>query len=85
MTIRRGKDSVHSQVGVMVGFVSSEDTGKPEAMTVNFVDWCSKANRRIVESSFAAETHAAVVGVGREQYVRAGAGLRNPSREKGGD
>ena len=68
--IRRGKESVHSQTGVMVGIVSKDSIERSDAIPVNFLDWSSKTNKRIVESSFAAETQAAVVGLGRAQYVR---------------
>ena len=38
---------------------------------MNIISWKSKTNRRVIESSFAAETHAAMLGHSSGQYLRA--------------
>ena len=65
------KKLVYSQKGAVVGFVSRGDTRK-QGVKINFnlLDWKSATNRRVVESSFAAETQAALLGRGLAQYVQ---------------
>ena len=53
---------VYSQKGVILGMVTKGDTSKQgERIHYNVLDWRSSTNRRVVESSFAAETHAALM------------------------
>ena len=40
-------------------------------MEANFIAWKSKTNKRIIESSFAAETHGAIMDHGTAQHLRA--------------
>ena len=56
------KRLVYSQKGGVVGFVkrgSTEVRGEPGH--INILDWRSSINKRVVESSFAAENHAALM------------------------
>lgn len=54
----------------MVGICRREDLESTNEIPCNFVAWKTKTNRRIIESSFAADTHAAVIGCGCGQYQR---------------
>ena len=64
------KKMLYSQKGAVTGFVKCSDLDRTDGVSCNFTSWCSKTNRRIVESSFAAETHGAIVGFGQGQYQR---------------
>ena len=62
---------VYSQKGAVVGFVkrgSTETKGTPNH--INILDWRSSANKRVVESSFAAETHAALMALGMGHFCQ---------------
>lgn len=50
--------SIYSQQDYCVGL------GKIHAIIGNFTSWRTKMNRRVVESSVAAKTHAAIIGHG---------------------
>lgn len=65
------KKLIYSQKGCCTGIVKTSDLEKTHAVNVNFTSWRTKTNRRVVESSFAAETHAAIMGHGSAHYQRA--------------
>ena len=56
------KKLVYSQKGACVGFVKKGATDQEKHVHLNLIDWKSSTNRRVIESSFAAETHAAIMG-----------------------
>ena len=67
----RDKRLVYSQKGAMVGFVkrgSTELKGQPTHL--NIVDWKSSTNKRVIESSFSGETHAALMGHGMARFCQ---------------
>lgn len=64
------KKKLYSQKGCVVGIVKRTDLVRTDAVRCNFLSWRSKTNRRIVQSSFAAETHAALMGHGQGHYLR---------------
>ena len=66
------KKLVYSQKGVCIGFVRKGSTMREERAHLNLVDWRSSTNRRVVESSFAAETCGALMGA---QYGQIRSGL----------
>jgi len=65
------KQLVRSQHGVLVALVAKEALDSTKAAVVSPLDWVSHASRRVVTSTFAAETGAAIEAVGRAVYVRA--------------
>lgn len=66
------KRMLYSQKGVITGFVRKADLELTDPVDVNIMSWKSKTNKRIVESSFAAETHGALLGHGTGgHYLRA--------------
>ena len=52
----------YSQKGVCPGFVKQGSTQDGDRAHLNLIDWRSATNRRVVESSFAAETCGALMG-----------------------
>ena len=62
---------VRSQHGAMVVIASEEEMNSTEGIRASPVDWFSRASRRIVRSTFAAETGAALEAYGRGAYVQA--------------
>ncbi|CAE7857041.1 unnamed protein product [Symbiodinium microadriaticum] len=56
------KKLVYSQKGVCLGFVKRGSTLTGDGAHLNLIDWRSATNRRVVESSFAAETCGALMG-----------------------
>ena len=65
------KRLVYSQKGGVVGFVkrgSTEVRGEPGH--INILDWRSSTNKRVVESSFAAENHAALMALGMGHFCQ---------------
>lgn len=64
------KKMLYSQKGCMVGIARECDLERTHEVPVNIMGWKSKTNRRIVESTFAAETHAAMMGYGRASFLR---------------
>ena len=64
------KEKLYSQKGVVLGFVRRSDMTNTGEVRCNFVDWKSKTNRRVVESSFQGETHAAFLGHDMGHYLR---------------
>ena len=66
----RDKKLLYSQKGSLVGLVKREDLERSSAVPLNVLSWRSKSNKRIIESSFAAETHAALMGYGNGHFMR---------------
>ena len=65
------KRLVYSQKGAVIGFVKRGSTEiKSTPNHVNILDWRSSTNKRVVESSFAAETHAALMGLGMGHFCQ---------------
>ena len=65
------KKWLYSQKGCIAGFVRKCDLERTEPVEANFIAWKSKTNKRIIESSFAAETHGAIMDHGTAQHLRA--------------
>jgi len=65
------KDAVRSQHGVLVSVVSEGAVAGVDAVATSPIDWLSRASRRVVRSTFAAETGGALEAVGRGLYARA--------------
>ena len=65
------KRLVYSQKGVLVGCVRKGSTANQGLQTMNILEWKSSTNRRVVDSSFAAESHAAVQGHSLGRHVQA--------------
>ena len=68
----REKKLVYSQKGAILGLISKgemETVGKKVRM--NILDWKSTTNKRVIESSLAAETHAAIMAKGLARFVQA--------------
>ena len=64
------KRLLYSQKGCLVGLVKALDLERTDSVPFNVISWKTKSNKRIVESSFAGETHAALMGYGSGHYVR---------------
>eukprot|EP00435_Cladocopium_sp_Y103_P054342 s1586_g17.t1 len=64
------KKKIYSQKGCLVGIVKRSDLERTDKVSCNFLAWRSKTNRRIVESSFAGETHGALLGHAQGQHLR---------------
>lgn len=64
------KKKLYSQKGCVIGLVRRCDLERTDGVRCNFITWRSKTNRRIVESSFAAETHGGIMGYGQAHYLR---------------
>ena len=64
------KKLVYSQKGAVVAFVKKGDVEQQGRVHVNVIDWRSATNRRVVESSFAAETHAAIMGHNMSRFAQ---------------
>ena len=64
------KRLLYSQKGNIVGIVRRSDLERTSEVPMNVLQWKTRTNRRIVESSFAAETHAAHMGYGNGHYLR---------------
>jgi hypothetical protein len=62
---------VFSQHGALVGLVETSDLESHEPVGVSIVDWKTAASRRVVHSTFAAETSALASGLGRARWVSA--------------
>ena len=66
----QAKRKIYSQKACVVGLVRRDDLERTDAVPCNFVAWRSKTNRRIVESSFAGETHGALLGHAQGHHLR---------------
>ena len=64
------KKLVYFQKGAVVGFVKRGELEQEGRVHINVIDWRSATNRRIVESSFAAETHAAIMGHNMSRFAQ---------------
>ncbi|CAE7336253.1 RE2 [Symbiodinium sp. CCMP2592] len=62
---------VYSQKGAFVGFVKQGSTDvKGVPNHINIIDWRSSTNKRVIESSFAGETHAALMALGMGHFCQ---------------
>ena len=71
--LQTGKEKrlVYSQKGAVIGFVRRGATEvKSLHAHLNVVDWKSSTNKRVIESSFAAETHAALMAHGMARFCQ---------------
>lgn len=68
----REKKLVYSQKGAVVGMIRKGDMDVVgNKVRLNIVDWKSTTNKRVVESSLSAETHAAISANGLGRFVQA--------------
>lgn len=68
----REKKQVYSQKGVMIGFISKGGMDViGHKVRMNVIDWKSTTNKRVIERSLAAETHAAILAHGLARFVQA--------------
>ena len=71
--LQSGKEKrlVYSQKGAVIGFVRRGATEVESCRAhMNLVDWKSSMNKRVIESSFAAETHAALMAHGMARFCQ---------------
>ena len=67
----KSKRLVYSQKGAIVGFVRKGSTDvRGELAHINVLDWRSTTNKRVIESSFCAETHAALMAIGMGHFCQ---------------
>ena len=64
------KKLVYSQKGACLGFVKKGSTDYEDRVHCNLIDWKSATNRRVIESSFAAETHGAIMGHNMARFAQ---------------
>ena len=64
------RDKVRSQVGVMVTIVDARQEDSVEPVRCSVVDWKSTSAKRVVYSTFAAETSAITVATGYGLFAR---------------
>ena len=68
---QKDRKLVYSQKGAIVGFVRRGATDvRGENMHINVIDWRSSTNKRVIESSFAGETHAALMALGMGHFCQ---------------
>lgn len=65
------KRLLYSQKGCITGFARTADINRTDPVQVNWCGWKSKTNKRIMESSFGAETHGALLGYDMGHHLRA--------------
>ena len=65
------KKLVRSQHGCLAAVVDAARMDEMGPVPVSALDWASHASRRVVTSTFAAETSAAMEALGRAVYLRA--------------
>jgi len=65
------KHSVYSQAGILLGIMEKSDIERDGDLPVNFFDWRTRASRRVVISTFAAEVSAGVEALGMAKFARA--------------
>jgi hypothetical protein len=70
LRLERGK-KVFSQQGALVGLVRKEDLDKVEEVPVSILDWRTSASKRVVHSTFCAESSALATALGRGRFVAA--------------
>ena len=62
---------MYSQKGAVVGFVRKGSTDiRGELAHISVLDWRSTTNKRVIESSFCAETHAALMAIGMGHFCQ---------------
>ena len=68
----REKKLVYSQKGAFIGLIKKGDMDVVgNKVPMNILDWKSTTNKRVIESSLAAETHAAITAHGLARFVQA--------------
>ena len=67
----RERKLVYSQKGALIGLISKGSINQPGGIKMNVLDWKSTTNKRVVESSLAAETHAAILAHGLGRFLQA--------------
>jgi len=65
------RHKVRSQAGALVACFSADDEDKLGDIKLSTVDWRTRATKRVVTSTFAAETSAACNGLGLGLYIGA--------------
>jgi len=65
------KELLRSQHGVLVTIMSAQELDAEGGVASSPMDWMTHASRRVVRSTFSAETGAALEAFGRGAYVRA--------------
>ena len=65
------KHSLYSQGGALVGMISRKDLDSLPDVQVSFLDWRSRASKRVLHSTFAAESGSALESIGLGIYLRA--------------
>ena len=65
------KHRVYSQAGCLVGFLPRGELDSMHAVKVSFLDWRSRASKRVFHATFGAEAGAALEAVGMGMYLRA--------------
>jgi len=65
------KHKIRSQAGAIVGVFSRKLVESLEKIPLSVLDWRTRATKRVVTSTFAAESSAAADGLGLGLYVRA--------------
>ena len=84
------KGFVYSQKGAVVGLIRKGSTASQGRVHVNLLDWKSCTNKRVIESSFAAETHGALMAHNMSRFsqvllseVRYGSGVMSAIEDDG--
>ena len=84
------KRLVYSQKGAVIGLVRKGDTNHQGRVHMNVLDWKSCTNKRVIESSFAAETHGALMAHNMARFsqvllseVRFGSGVMSAIEDDG--
>ena len=68
---QKDKKLVYSQKGAVIGFVRNGATNVKSVQNhMNVIDWRSSTNKRVIESSFAGETHAALMALGMGHFCQ---------------
>lgn len=66
----REKKMVYSQKGKVIGAIPKGACDENKPVPINVLDWKSSTDKRVVESSLAAETHAAILGHGLGRFLQ---------------
>jgi hypothetical protein len=70
LQIGKEKKMIYSQKGVVIGAVPKNGCEETVPVAMNVLDWKSSTDKRVVESSLAAETHAAILGHGLGRFLQ---------------
>ena len=65
------KHKVYSQSGALIALVSEDSLEEINNVPVSFLDWRSRASKRVFHSTFGAESGAALEAIGMANYMRA--------------